>query len=79
MKREAAWKVVIDRVEGDLAVLVLYDDDRVKFHLPLKYLPEGVRGGDHLQMSFTVDEQSREAEKKKIEELYRQLKSRKTD
>ncbi|MBI3948875.1 MAG: DUF3006 domain-containing protein [Acidobacteria bacterium] len=72
-QREAAIKVVIDRIEGDLAVLVLYDDDRVKFNLPLQYLPKGVRGGDHLRMSFTVDEESREAEKQKIEELYEEL------
>ena len=36
MKPPASTKLVIDRIEGDLAVLVLYDDDSVKFDLPLR-------------------------------------------
>jgi hypothetical protein len=79
MKRKATCTVIIDRVEGDLAVVVLCDDDSVKFNLPLKYLPKDVRGGDHLQVSFAVDEGSREAEKKRIEDLYKQLMTKETD
>ncbi|MEK6289055.1 MAG: DUF3006 domain-containing protein [Acidobacteriota bacterium] len=69
MKLGGSTKVVVDRIEGDLAVLVLYEDDRVKFNLPVHYLPEGVREGDHLQMGFTQDEESRESERKKVEDL----------
>lgn len=76
MKPGASTRVVVDRIEGDLAVLVLYDDDRVKFNLPLRYLPEGVREGDHLQMSFGEDEASRGSEKKRIDDLLSELKSR---
>jgi len=68
--------VIIDRIEGDLAVLVLYDDERVKFNLPVRYLPEGARDGDHLQMSFVKDELSRETEKKRIDDLLEELKGR---
>ena len=74
MKAEASTKVVIDRVEGDLAVVVFYDDDRVKFNLPLQYLPEGVREGDHLQMSFVKDLSGRESERMRIDELLKDLK-----
>ena len=74
MKTEALTKVVIDRVEGDLAVVVLYDDDRVKFNLPLRYLPEGVREGDHLQMNFVKDLSGRESEIMRIDELLKDLK-----
>ena len=74
MKAEASTKVVIDRFEGDLAVVVLYDDDRVKFNLPLQYLPEGVREGDHLQMSFAKDLSGRESERMRIDELLKDLK-----
>ena len=74
MKAEALTKVVIDRVEGDLAVVVLYDDDRVKFNLPLQYLPEGVREGDHLQMSFVKDLSGRESERMRIDGLLKDLK-----
>ena len=68
--------MIIDRIEGDLAVLVLYDDERVKFNLPVRYLPEGARDGDHLQMSFVKDELSRETEKKRIYNLLEELKGR---
>ena len=76
MKPGASTKVVIDRIEGELAVVVLYNDDRVKFNLPLRCLPEGVREGDHLQMSLTKDEASRGSEKKRVEDLLNVLKSR---
>lgn len=68
-------KVVVDRIEGDLAVFVLYDDDRVKFNLPLRFLPEGLKDGDHLSMSFSKDEPSRESQKKRIEGLLDELKN----
>ena len=76
MKSAGSTKVVIDRVEGELAVLVVYDDDRVKFTLPLRYLPEGAREGDHLLMSFTEDEESRESEKNRIDDLLKELRGR---
>jgi hypothetical protein len=72
-------RVVIDRIEGNIAVLVLYEDDRIKFNLPIQYLPKGVRGGDHLQVTFTLDEQSREAERKRVEDLLKELTGKKTD
>lgn len=57
-------------------MLVLYDDDQVKFNLPVRYLPEGSRGGDHLQMSFVRDELGRDSEKKRIDNLLGELKAR---
>jgi len=74
MKSGGSTKVVVDRIEGDLAVLVLYEDDHVKFNLPLHYLPEGVREGDHLQVSFAEDESSRQSEKNRIDDLLKELK-----
>ena len=73
MTEKTSIKVVIDRIEGDLAVIVLYDDDRVKFNLPVKYLPEGVRDGDHLRLGFDVDKQSRGVVKKRVEDLLKDL------
>ena len=74
MKSGRSTRVVIDRIEGDLAVLVIYDDDRVKFNLPVRYLPQGAREGDHLQVSFVSDEVSRELERKRVEDLLKELK-----
>jgi Protein of unknown function (DUF3006) len=74
MKSQRPARVVIDRIEGDVVVLVLYDDDRFRFNLPAQYLPEGVAEGDHLQMSFSQDEASREAERARVDDLLKELK-----
>lgn len=76
MKTDYSSKVIIDRIEADLAVLVLYDDDRVKFNMPVRLLPEGAQDGDHLEMSFARDEDSRNIEKKRIENLLSELKGK---
>ncbi len=73
MKDKTGVKIVIDRIEDDLAVIVLYDDDSVKFNLPVKYLPEDARGGDHFLMRFEADKTSRDAEKKRVEDLLKEL------
>lgn len=76
MKSASPARVIIDRIEGDLAVLVLYEDDRVRFNFPLRLLPEGAREGDHLLMTFAEDNASRESEKKRIGNLLDELKSK---
>ena len=76
MNRESALKIVVDRIEGDTAVLELYDNEGVRFTLPVKCLPEGTRGGDHLRAVFTQDIESRERERKKAERLLEELKGR---
>jgi len=76
MKSASPARVIIDRIEGDLAVLVLYEDDRVRFNFPLRLLPEGAREGDHLRMTFAEDNASRESEKKRIGNLLDELKSK---
>jgi hypothetical protein len=76
MKSASPARVIIDRIEGELAVLVLYEDDQVKFNMPLRLLPEGARDGDHLLMTFTEDKASRESEKRRIGNLLDELKNK---
>ena len=71
--QEFSLKIVIDRVEDDIATMVLYDDDAVKFNLPAKYLPEGTKGGDHFQLFFKKDEQSRKQMKQEVDNLLSDL------
>ena len=66
-------KIYIDRVEGDLAVIALTEDDCVRFNLPLRYLPEGAREGDHFQLTLGRDNESRDESKSRIEQLLRSL------
>ncbi len=47
-------RAVIDRFEGDLAVILLGDEE-VQVELPARYLPEGAREGSILRVTFEVD------------------------
>jgi len=62
-------KFIVDRIEEDLAVMVYYDDDEVKFNFPVSLLPEETKEGDHLKISIEKDALSREEMKRRIEEL----------
>ncbi|HYO64370.1 MAG TPA: DUF3006 domain-containing protein [Pyrinomonadaceae bacterium] len=46
-------RAVLDRVEdGDIAVLILEDEDETQLDLPLASLPEGATDGDHFRLTF---------------------------
>lgn len=66
-------RAVVDRIEGDLAVLLLGDDE-FKINMPLKYLPEGVRESDIIDISIRIDHEATENQKKKVEDLLNKLK-----
>ena len=63
----------IDRIEENLAVIVFSEDDRFQFDLPLKYLPAGVKEGDHLTINFQLDPASTEATRQRIVEMKKEL------
>ena len=66
-------KVVIDRIEGSVAVLMVADDESVQFNLPVAYLPAGVKEGDHLEVNFTIDPEGRKAAERRVEDLLKDL------
>ena len=47
-------KAVIDRFEGDHAV-VLFGDEEIKVDIPRQLLPTGVKEGSWLKVSFELD------------------------
>jgi hypothetical protein len=65
--------VFIDRIEEGLAVIVLSEEDEFQFDLPLKYLPPGVKEGDHLTLSFKLDPASAAARRQRLAELKKEL------
>jgi hypothetical protein len=66
-------KVYIDRIEDDVATIVMSDDDKVHFNLPAKLLPEGAEGGDHFELVFKPDKESAKAVKAKADDLLKDL------
>jgi hypothetical protein len=65
-------KIVVDRIEGDMAVLLIGPDE-TRVDLPLAALPEGAREGSLLRATFVVDnratDQAVEAVRARIERL----------
>ena len=68
-------KAVIDRFEGHYAVL-LFRDDEVKVDIPKKLLPEGVKEGSWLKVSFELDVEEMKKQEEKIKDLVEKLKKR---
>jgi hypothetical protein len=68
-------KAVIDRVEGELAVLLL-GDESTKLNIPLSLLPDGCKEGDVLNMSFERDVVGTEQAKERVSGLMEKLKKK---
>lgn len=68
-------KVYIDRIEGELAVLMLVDNDTVSFNLPLSYLPAGSQAGDYFDVTFSRDLSSRQSTSESVGRLLEELTS----
>jgi hypothetical protein len=69
--------MVIDRIEDDRAALVMSDDEKVKLSLPVKVLPDGVKSGDHLEVTFKIDRKRTEEVAAEVEDLLEKLKRKK--
>jgi hypothetical protein len=69
-------KAVIDRVEGELAVLLLGDKGEFKLNLPLSLLPEGCREGDVLNVSFERDPAATEQARERVSRVMEKLKKK---
>ncbi len=66
--------MIIDRIEDDRAALVMSDDEKVKFSLPVKVLPEGAKSGDHLEVTFKINRARTEKVAAEVEDLLEKLK-----
>lgn len=65
----------IDRIENDLAVIILSDEPEVYFDFPCQYLPPNVEAGDHLNLTFELDPKSTEAARQRVATLQSELAS----
>lgn len=65
-------KAVIDRFEGNKAVL-LVGDEEVQVVWPRQFLASGVQEGDILQIDLQIDQIATEAAKAEAESLLQQV------
>ncbi len=66
---------VIDRIEGKIAIIEIEGEFFIE--VPKKYLPEGVKDGDVLQISFKLDPKTRKLREDKIKKMQDKLKKAK--
>ncbi len=52
-------KAVVDRIENDMAVLLIGPEETV-LDVPVRYLPEQVKEGSWLRIDFRLDEHTTE-------------------
>ena len=69
-------KAVIDRVEGELAVLLLGNKGEFRLNFPISLLPEGVKEGDVLNISIERDLAATEQTKERVSGLIEKLKQK---
>lgn len=48
-------RAVVDRIEGEVAVLLLGDEE-IKVDLPVRYLPTGAKESSILRLSLELDQ-----------------------
>ena len=70
------FKFTLDRIEGSTAVLLLRDDESIKFNIPLSLLPPESKEGDILNLSIVRDAQETEAAKERVSSLLEKLKDK---
>jgi hypothetical protein len=69
-------KAIIDRIEGDLAVLLLEPDEKIRFTLPSSVLPV-IKEGDIVDIAVTRDETATRDAKALSTDLIRKLRDQK--
>lgn len=65
-------RATLDRIEGNIGVLYLDEDELFKIDLPLKYLPAKVKEGTALKLTIEIDKNN-EKTGKEVEDLRRSL------
>ncbi|WP_292366181.1 MULTISPECIES: DUF3006 domain-containing protein [unclassified Methanoculleus] len=76
MQDESAFRVSLDRVEEGLAVLLLREDESVRFTLPRSLLPPGAREGDILMIAIRRDVAETEEARQRVAERIERLRKR---
>ncbi len=66
-------RAFVDSVEDGVARVLLGEDESVAVTVPVAWLPEGVREGQVLRVTWEADEDGTEDAKKAVEDLYAQL------
>ena len=68
--------LVIDRFEGEYAILESQEKNPLTFNFPRHLLPEGVKEGNVIRFNIDIDDKETERRRKKIKEQLDNLKEK---
>lgn len=71
-----SFKVTLDRIEENTAVLILRDDETIKINIPFFLLPEGTREGEILDITITINKNETEEARERVSALIEKLKKK---
>jgi len=71
-----SFKVTLDRIEENIAVLLVRDEETIKINISLTLLPSGSKEGDILDIAITRDVQETESAKERVSSLLEKLKNK---
>lgn len=77
MMSERKTTAVIDRFEGENAVLLVGEDERQAI-FPAKELPEGLNEGDYLRMNIVYDTEATQSAREEAARLLETLRGRRS-
>lgn len=67
------FKAYLDRIEENIGVVYLGEDESHKLDIPLDFLPEGVKEGSKLKFSIDTDKKGEAKIAEEVENLRKQL------
>lgn len=69
-------KATLDRIENDMAVLLIRNDETIKINIPMTLMPKGCSEGDIMDIIISKDEKATEDARKRVSDLIEKLKSK---
>ena len=69
-------KATLDRIEDEMAVLLIRNGEIIMLNVPVVLLPEGCREGDILDISITRDERVTKDSKARVSSMIERLKKK---
>jgi len=73
------FKVTLDRIEENIAVLLVRDEESVRINIPLCLLPPESREGDILDITIARNVQETEDAKERVSNLIEKLRNKNKD
>jgi len=62
-------RAFVDQINDGVATLLLGEDESVTVHVPVSWLPKGVKEGTVLRPSFEIDEAATRRGKRRVKSL----------